>query len=148
MGQDTVRRTPVLPPGGQIRRLALTGTAGPVGRARDFSRKALTDWEWLPGRTEEQQAVAEDVLLLVSELVTNACLHAGGPTELALRCTGERLRVEVSDLSPQQPHPRTPHQAARPGGHGLHIVTRLAEVWGSAPSERGKTVWLEVRAAR
>nr|WP_042396188.1 ATP-binding protein [Streptacidiphilus carbonis] len=148
LGQGAGRRAGVLPPGGQIRRLQLAGVAGPVGRARDFARRALTDWEWLPGRTEEQRAVAEDVLLLVSELVTNACLHAGGPTELALRCTEERLRVEVSDRNPEPPHPRTPHRAARPGGHGLHIVARLARAWGTSPTPHGKTVWLEVAAAR
>jgi anti-sigma regulatory factor (Ser/Thr protein kinase) len=133
-----------LPAGGQIRRLALAGATGTVGRCRVFTREALLDWHWLPGATEEQHEVGEDVLLLVSELVTNACLHAGGPTELALHCTRER--VEVSDGSGRQPAPRTPHVAARPGGHGLHIVARLAARWGSEWRPAGKTVWLEVTA--
>ncbi|MFC1420315.1 ATP-binding protein [Streptacidiphilus cavernicola] len=135
-----------LPPGGQTRRLALSGTRGVVGRCRDFTRTALHDWNWLPARNDEQEAVAEDVLLLVSELVTNACLHAEGPTELALHCTDTRLRVEVSDHNALPPVPRTPHQATRPGGHGLHIVSRLAQDWGTEIRSSDKTVWLEVRS--
>ena len=133
-----------LPEGGQVRRLALVGTKGVVGRCRDFTRQALHDWQWLPGVTEEQQEVAEDVLLLVSELVTNANLHAGGATELLLHGTKARLRVEVSDESRQLPVPRTPYQASRPGGHGLHIIARLSTTWGSRPSPTGKSVWVEV----
>ena len=135
-----------LPPGGQIRRLTLAGSPGAVGRARAFAREALLDWQWLPGETEEQTAVAEDVLLLVSELVTNACLHAGGPTELALHGTARCLRVEVSDEGAGTPVPRLPHQPGRPGGHGLHIVDRLASAWGTVRQAHGKTVWLEVPA--
>ncbi|MFC1414501.1 ATP-binding protein [Streptacidiphilus sp. N1-12] len=135
-----------LPPGGQIRRLGLAGTSGTVGRARAFAREALEDWQWLPGQTEEQTAVAEDVLLLVSELVTNACLHAGGPTELALHGTARTLRVEVSDAGEGAPVPRVPHEPGRPGGHGLHIVERLASAWGTVRQDGGKTVWLEVPA--
>jgi len=136
-----------LPPGGQIRRLVLSGTIGTVGRAREFARQALEDWQWLPGKTEEQAAVAEDVLLLVSELVTNACLHAGGPTGLALHGTTRSVRVEVSDAGGGSPVPRLPHEPGRPGGHGLHIVEQLASGWGTVRQQGGgKTVWLEVPA--
>lgn len=135
---------PGLPPGGQIRRLALSGTKGVVAQSRDFTRSALRDWGWLPARTETQEVVSEDVLLLVSELVTNACLHAGGPTELLLRCTDELLRVEVSDSSTLVPTPQSPHRAGRPGGHGLHIVARLALDWGTTVRLADKTVWLEI----
>nr|WP_042440743.1 ATP-binding protein [Streptacidiphilus albus] len=137
-----------LPAGGQVRRLAPAGTRGAVRRCRGFAREALEDWGWLPGEDAEQREVAEDVLLLVSELVTNACLHAGGPTELALHGTAGRLRVAVSDRSEQPPVPRTPHSAARPGGHGLHLVDRLTSRWGTEPRPGGKTVWLEVAAPR
>ena len=133
-----------LPEGGQIRRLALVGAKGAVGRCREFTRQALLDWRWLPAVTDEQQAVAEDVLLLVSELVTNANLHAGGAVELLLHGTKERLRVEVSDESRQQPVPRTPYQASRPGGHGLQIISRLSTAWGTEPRPTGKSVWIEV----
>ncbi|MBC3839292.1 ATP-binding protein [Streptacidiphilus sp. 4-A2] len=145
----TAAPRPGLPPGGQTRRLLLAGNAGAVRRSREFAREALADWQWPPGDgTERATAVAEDVLLLVSEVVTNACLHAGGALAVALGCTGERLRIEVVDAAsaPPAPRPRPWHEAAVPGGHGLHLVARLATAWGSDPCPPGKTVWVEVAA--
>ncbi|WP_055588912.1 ATP-binding protein [Peterkaempfera griseoplana] len=144
-----------LPPGGQVRRLALVGTRGVVARSRDFTRGALRDWNWLPAEDDESLAVSEDVLLVVSELVTNACLHAGGPQELLLHCTEDALRIEVADANPVHPEPRKPHERGKPGGHGLHIVGRLSRDWGvvGRPSDgadgsegHGKTVWVELDA--
>ncbi|MEU9372509.1 ATP-binding protein [Streptomyces sp. NPDC048255] len=115
-----------------------------MSRCRDFTRQALADWQW-----QARPEAVEDVLLLVSEVVTNACLHAGGPRELVLRHTPERLRVEVSDDSPESPRRRPPGDRALPGGHGLIVLERLARNWGSVPSgsgRPGKTVWLEVPA--
>ncbi|WP_258024153.1 ATP-binding protein [Streptomyces bambusae] len=146
-------------PGEQTRRLLLGGgTPGVVTRCRDFTRQALQDWGWpVPdpdGGDEDadladRMEAAEDVLLMVSELVTNACMHAGGPRELVLRLGPERLRVEVSDGSPEHPRRRPAADPAVPGGHGLTVLDRLARRWGSAPSTSawgGKTVWLEVAA--
>ncbi|MER7463597.1 ATP-binding protein [Streptomyces sp. NPDC097981] len=131
------------------------GTRGTVTRCRDFTRSALDDWGWTAGAagTEhpydpERQEAAEDVLLLVSELVGNACIHAGGPRELVLRHGPGRLRMEVGDGSPE--HPRRLEAAAapaRPGGNGLLILDRLARSWGWEPyadGRTGKTVWAEV----
>ncbi|GAA1269272.1 ATP-binding protein [Kitasatospora nipponensis] len=141
------RPQPGLPAGGQIRRLALPGPGAAVGRCRDFTHQALWDWRWLPPASEDQRLVAEDVLLLVSELVTNAAQHAGGARELVLRGTAGRLRVEVVDASPAAPAPRTPGRAGRPGGHGLFVVAALSREWGWAPHGPGKAVWLEVDSA-
>ncbi|MBT2510404.1 ATP-binding protein [Streptomyces sp. ISL-98] len=135
----------VLPLSGQTRRLVLHGARGAVSRCRNFSREALSDWQWTPAEDEAGQEVVDDVLLLVSEVVTNACLHADGPKELALTFAGDRLRIEVTDGSPVPPHPR-PSGVGVPGGHGLIVVQRLALRWGSVPREGGKTVWLEVAA--
>ncbi|MQY16093.1 hypothetical protein SRB5_62850 [Streptomyces sp. RB5] len=136
------------PPVGQVRRLRLAGVGGAVPRARDFARSVLVDWGWLPAVTGDQRAAAEDLLLVVSELVTNACLHAGGPDELRMRLAAKLIRVEVADLGPGTPAPRTPHRAARPGGHGMFIVQRLCLQWGveRTPDARGKTVWAELAA--
>ncbi|MGW3460249.1 ATP-binding protein [Streptomyces olivaceoviridis] len=136
------------PRGRQVRRLRLEGESGVVPLARDFTRQALYAWGWLPAATADQRAAAEDVLLVVSELVTNACLHAEGPDELLLACDNKVIRLEVSDRGTGQPAPRTPHRAGRPGGHGMFIVQRLCLDWGvvRAPGTPGKTVWAELGA--
>ncbi|MGW0766473.1 ATP-binding protein [Streptomyces sp. NPDC002676] len=134
--------------GRQVRRLRLDGESGVVPLARDFARQALYAWGWLPAATADQRAAAEDVLLVVSELVTNACLHAGGPEELYLGLDNKVIRLEVSDRGTGQPAPRTPHRAGRPGGHGMFIVQRLCLDWGvvRTPGRSGKTVWAELGA--
>ncbi|MER5847850.1 ATP-binding protein [Streptomyces sp. NPDC002012] len=132
----------------QWRTLSLRGVGGIVPTARDFARQALHDWGWLPATSADGRAAAEDVLLVVSELVTNACLHADGPEELRIACTAKVLRVEVVDGGAGQPAPRTPHRAGRPGGHGMFIVQRLCLDWGvlRVAGRAGKTVWAELAA--
>ena len=154
-GASTGAAAPSEPSGGtrgtvgrQVRRLGLRGESGVVPLARDFTRQALYAWGWLPAAGAEQRAAAEDVLLVVSELVTNACLHAEGPDELLLSCDNKVIRLEVSDGGTGQPAPRTPHRAGRPGGHGMFIVQRLCLDWGviRVPGRAGKTVWAELGA--
>ncbi|MEU1514429.1 ATP-binding protein [Streptomyces sp. NPDC005811] len=136
------------PAGRQVRGLSFDGVSGVVPAARDFARQALYAWGWLPAATADQRAAAEDVLLVVSELVTNACLHAEGPERMVLGCDKKVIRVEVSDRGTGQPAPRTPHRAGRPGGHGMFIVQRLCLDWGvvRTPGLAGKTVWAELGA--
>ncbi|MGW0614144.1 ATP-binding protein [Streptomyces sp. NPDC002788] len=140
----------VAPPGGgrQVRRLSFEGESGVVPLARDFTRQALYAWGWLPADSADQRAAAEDVLLVVSELVTNACLHAEGPDQLWITCDNKVIRIEVADRGTGQPAPRTPHRAGRPGGHGMFIVQRLCLDWGvvRTPGVAGKTVWAELGA--
>ncbi|MEV7724573.1 ATP-binding protein [Streptomyces sp. NPDC087917] len=127
----------------QTRRLVLGGgTHGVVGRCRDFTRRALADWRWPSG----SEAV-DDAVLLVSEVITNACLHAGGPHELVLRHCPGRLRVEVSDGSAELPRVLPPRERVRPGGYGLVLLERLTEGWGTVPTgvgRPGKILWLEL----
>ncbi|CAM5349372.1 non-specific serine/threonine protein kinase OS=Streptomyces alboniger OX=132473 GN=CP975_14035 PE=3 SV=1 [Streptomyces alboniger] len=134
--------------GRQVRGLSFEGQSGVVPLARDFTRQALYEWGWLPAASADQRAAAEDVLLVVSELVTNACLHAEGPDELRIACDNKVIRLEVSDKGTGQPSPRTPHRAGRPGGHGMFIVQRLCLDWGvvRSPGAAGKTVWAELGA--
>ncbi|WP_405583568.1 ATP-binding protein [Streptomyces sp. NBC_01092] len=134
--------------GRQVRRLDFEGRSGVVPLARDFARQALYAWGWMPAATADQRAAAEDVLLVVSELVTNACLHAEGPDEMWIACDNKVIRIEVTDKGTGQPAPRTPHRAGRPGGHGMFIVQRLCLDWGvmRTPGVAGKTVWAELGA--
>ncbi|MEU6313609.1 ATP-binding protein [Streptomyces sp. NPDC047014] len=126
---------------GQRRRLALAGVRGHVAKGRDFTHQALVDWGWDGNET------ADDVLLLVSELLTNASLHAGGCVELVLTA-GPALRIEVFDGTTTLPRRHPSPQRGVPGGHGLYIVERLSDRWGSSVHDHGKAVWAEVEASR
>ncbi|MFG2985534.1 ATP-binding protein [Streptomyces sp. NPDC048258] len=126
---------------GQCRRLALRGVRGAVGKGRDFTRQTLRDWGW------DRHESAEDALLVVSELVTNAALHASGCHELVLTA-GEALRIDVLDGSTALPGPWTVRRPCVPGGRGLHIVQRLSDRWGSYTHGTGKAVWAEIEASR
>lgn len=142
---------PGTPAGRQVRRLVLNHGSAVIGQCRDFTRDALAHW-WrasaAAGRRaqEDDQArelLVQDVILMVSEVVTNACVHTVGPLEFRLDCTAERLRVEVTDPSPRPPVLRRPEPGAL-GGQGLRMVDRLARAWGYEPRGPGKAVWLEV----
>ncbi|GGS17133.1 ATP-binding protein [Streptomyces nojiriensis] len=142
IGPETGDRRPAgLSVAGQRRRLALAGVRGPVAKGRDFARQALLDWGWSGTET------SEDALLLVSELLTNAALHAGGCIELALSA-GEVLRIEVFDGTTTPPHRHPSPQRGLPGGHGLYIVERVSDRWGTHTHEDGKAVWAEIEASR
>lgn len=123
-------------------RYALPDRPGVVGECRDLTRKALLDWLGPAGGA--RKILVEDVLLLVSELVTNAYTHGGTPYELCLDHTEGRLWVQVSDTSPVRPRPHGPHVAGRPSGHGLYLLERLSSAWGSCRRGEGKAVWFEV----
>ncbi|PYC74515.1 ATP-binding protein [Streptomyces tateyamensis] len=136
---------PGLPPAGQTRRFAVASGAGAVGRCREQVRTALHEWGWLRSPDPRQQAQAEDIVLVVSELATNACQHAGGVELLVLSATSSVLRIEVLDRADTLPRPRLPHSPSRPGGHGLRAIALLASRWGHAPraGAPGKSVWAE-----
>ncbi|CAM5636096.1 non-specific serine/threonine protein kinase OS=Streptomyces microflavus OX=1919 GN=Smic_29830 PE=3 SV=1 [Streptomyces microflavus] len=101
--------------------------------ARDFARQALHDWGWLPASSADRRAAAEDVLLVVSELVTNACLHAEGPEELRIGRTPKALRVEVVDRAASPPPARRTAPAA-PAGTACSSCS--ASAWTGACSVR------------
>jgi anti-sigma regulatory factor (Ser/Thr protein kinase) len=84
-----------------------------------------------------------DVLVCVSEAVTNAVLHAGSRVRLVVREIGATLRIEVSDTSPMLPVARDPGPET-PTGRGLLLIDRLASRWGVDADADGKTLWFEV----
>jgi anti-sigma regulatory factor (Ser/Thr protein kinase) len=94
----------------------------------------------VPADTSE---VAE---LLVSELVTNAQEHAGGPAVVDVEVDDRSLRVAVADEDPTLPAPRAMQPDAE-RGRGLMLVAALASSWGATPAARGKSVWFELDRA-
>jgi anti-sigma regulatory factor (Ser/Thr protein kinase) len=68
----------------------------------------------------------QNLVLVVSELVTNALRHAGGVTALRLSADRRVLEVAVADTSPAYPQDRTPDLTGRSGGFGWPMVQRLA----------------------
>jgi hypothetical protein len=91
-------------------------------------------------------AVLDGVLLVASELTTNAVLHGAPPIELGARVAPHVVRVEVADGSPNLPHPRH-YGTAAVTGRGLAIVAVLSDSWGAFEHPNGKTVWAEMAAS-
>ncbi|THA62179.1 ATP-binding protein [Streptomyces sp. A0642] len=110
-----------------------------VRAAREFVRDALADWGF-------GEARADDVVLCVSELATNALVHGVPPGRgyrlmVWLRDAGQ-VRVEVHDSGDGNPGVREPDGES---GRGLVIVDALADQWGVGERSPGKVVWCEFR---
>ncbi len=109
--------------------------------ARQFVADSLSALE--PG-------VGETAALLVSELATNAVVHASSDFAVTVvyPTSSGRVRVEVVDGVPGQPMPLRPPPTA-PHGRGLLLVASLAQEWGVEGARRraGKTVWFELTPA-
>ncbi|QCX77683.1 Histidine kinase-, DNA gyrase B-, and HSP90-like ATPase [Streptomyces sp. YIM 121038] len=88
----------------------------------------------------------DEVVLIVSELVTNAYRYGTEPGDsllVVVMTTSERVRIEVHDPSRRRPHMRT-ESGERSRGRGLHIVHALAARWDVVDRPLGKAVWAEV----
>lgn len=82
--------------------------------------------------------------LLVSELATNALVHARSPLRVHVRVDGVQVRVEVEDQVEGLPTLLT-EQDALSTGRGLQLVAGLSDGWGADPLEEGgKRVWFEL----
>jgi PAS domain S-box-containing protein len=88
-------------------------------------------------------AVADTAVLLVSEVVTNAVLHAGTAIKVTVRVEQASVRVEVRDGSVALPSRRHYDEGAATG-RGLELVDLLATTWGTEQESNGKVVWFEV----
>ncbi|MFF5499855.1 SpoIIE family protein phosphatase [Streptomyces aquilus] len=116
-----------------------------VREARGFVHTCLCDWDLAD--------LSDDLVLIASELVTNALVHAGSDVDLRLRVSGDRVRLEVRDSDSDPPVP-TAYSLTDEGssraehGRGLYLVDALAHTWNTSPSGRGKTVWLEMDIPR
>lgn len=101
------------------------------------------------------ESVADDVVLICTELVTNAVLHGclGFPPGITVKVTvvwsDVQLRLNVRDPSGVRPKEQE-FSASRTSGRGLRLVDELSDRWGveTDPSGSGKTVWTELDAPR
>ncbi|MGH9180058.1 MAG: ATP-binding protein [Acidimicrobiales bacterium] len=88
-------------------------------------------------------AAAATASLVVSELATNAVLHAGTPYEVRVGVSKELVRIEVHDGVARPPVRRHFSDEAT-SGRGLRLVEELSVAWGVDVDEMGKTVWAEM----
>jgi anti-sigma regulatory factor (Ser/Thr protein kinase) len=110
----------------------------PVKQAAADARRATRLWlgeASLPGNR------FDDLLIVVSELVSNAVIHARTRLRLVIRYDGRHLLTEVFDGDPQLPVP--PDHPGDVGGRGLFLVDRLSHRCGSEAVGVGKRVWAE-----
>lgn len=91
----------------------------------------------------DDEDVVGAVELLVSEMVTNAVVHATSAPTVDVYVDDDVVRVEVRDADPRPPRPR-PADVGSPGGRGLLLLERMASAWGSDPHDGGKVVWFEL----
>ena len=84
-----------------------------------------------------------DLTLVVSELATNAIVHARTPFSLGLHLAGGIARVEVVDHAPDLPNEHS-LALSTSNGRGLMIVAALADEWGVHWTPDTKTVWAEL----
>jgi len=82
---------------------------------------------------------AADAVLVLSELVTNAVLHAGGADRVAVECLDGSIRISVHDKTTDPAE--VADETRDVGGRGLRIVEALADRWGTDPLGAGKVVW-------
>ncbi|MFB8041573.1 SpoIIE family protein phosphatase [Streptomyces hydrogenans] len=121
-----------------------TASFEPVGRsvaaARAFVRDTLQGW----GHPE----LVDDAVVLTSELVTNAVVHAGTAADVLCLRSEDSVRVEVADRYPEREIPvqsgRTIASPDRENGRGLLLCAALADRWGVDYSPTRKHVWFHL----
>ncbi|MGC4983599.1 SpoIIE family protein phosphatase [Streptomyces sp. DT193] len=117
----------------------------PVGRsvatARSFVRDTLQGWGFAD--------IVDDAVVLTSELVTNAVVHAGTSADVLCLRSDDGVRIEVADRYPER---EIPLQATavnmgspdREGGRGLQLCAALARRWGVDYTPTHKQVWFQL----
>jgi anti-sigma regulatory factor (Ser/Thr protein kinase) len=124
----------------QACRVRLASGPAAAAKARSQVRAAIAAWN--------APADADVAVLLTSELVTNAVKHTMGQAiTLGIRCTRDRLRVDVHDRSPDPPV-LTDSPADAETGRGLMLVASLSAAWGSYRTPRARSSISRSRSSR
>ncbi|GGZ18652.1 SpoIIE family protein phosphatase [Streptomyces poonensis] len=143
----------------------LSGGPLAAGAARRFARACVAEWRrlGLPGADSLGENLVHDTFVVVSELVTNAIVHAGTDVELLCRlepaghCADAPagIVVEVSDHHPARPvrdegalRPYDRPQGGAEYGRGLRLVSALSDAWGITYRTGVKTVWARLPVDR
>ncbi|NNJ07007.1 ATP-binding protein [Streptomyces sp. PKU-MA01144] len=126
------RHRPALPPGADEPR------PGSAAAARERVRRLLDGHAAAP----LPPPVVDDILLVTSELVTNALRHGGGLAAFHAELDGGTVRIRVSDRSPTPPRSELRRRITAPGGFGWPLVQRLSRsvTVDVTPARDGKTV--------
>ena len=90
-----------------------------------------------------QDVWADAAAIAVSEMVTNAVVHAGGPITLNARVEADNVRVEVGDGSTRMPVARN-YALTSGTGRGLRMLDSVVSRWGVTPRDDGKVSWFEL----
>lgn len=109
-----------------------------VAAARGMVAAALEEWA--------AEELTDDATLLVSELATNAVLHAGTDFEVAAQLLGDSVEVSVTDHHPTRtlPQPAPSVDEEMEGGRGLFLTSALAQMWGVDYTSTSKRVWFRL----
>jgi anti-anti-sigma regulatory factor/anti-sigma regulatory factor (Ser/Thr protein kinase) len=121
-------------------RSAVPATKAALPLARRLVREACLTWR-LPYLIENGE-------LIITELVSNAVLHAGAPVEVMLTLRDRFLHLSVHDGSPVKPVRVLPDPDTGAGGRGLILIEAVAAGWGATTLADGKVVWATLRIKR
>jgi anti-sigma regulatory factor (Ser/Thr protein kinase) len=119
-------------------RIALPRSPSSVGTARRFIATRTAAWSF-------PAPAADQLVLIGSELVTNAVLHARTELTLTLELRADRVRISVQDRS-RAPATLRHYRPDALTGRGLGVVAALSDRWGVSTAPDGKIVWAELRA--
>jgi sigma-B regulation protein RsbU (phosphoserine phosphatase) len=113
------------------------GTTATVSDARLFVRQALGELH--------ATGAGDDAAMLVSELATNAVIHAHTSYTVDVVRDGATIRVRVHDGSAAIPQRRR-YDPGATTGRGLRLVASIASTWGVELEESGKSIWFTLPA--
>ena len=121
-----------------------------AAEARRFVRETLRSWG-VPGPAARAADLIDDVVLLTSELVTNAVVHAGTEVHVTCRMSSTAVEVAVRDRHPARalgvPAQPAGDPAGRTSGRGLLLPSALATAWGVTYARTSKAVWFRIAFA-
>ena len=109
-----------------------------VPDARDLVSEVMREWGL--------RHLANDMMLIADEMVANAVRHARTPLRVELRRAGERVVLEMTDSSREEPR-LIVSQPGEFGHRGIFLIDAIATRWGARWIDGGKVVWAEVKTS-